>query len=248
MVPFKDEKRFEVYINDDAMDQVVVDVAKKKLAETMQKEITDIQRFASVVSLAPKKVIHSFLNRDPASRLGSNGDTSEIKGYPFFRGITWQLLRCMLHVQLTLMLEQEVVQPDVRSELTKLRRVLFYKVLEDLHAHLYNKGEYSSTLFSISERLLNSDNHFGLFGAGDGSQRTSSIDGSSLVEGHGEDGEATLSDGNPASLRINGIDGASKDINIFSHQVPTWLLDSTPDEFVVERCQIKLVWGCGIID
>ncbi|PHU14014.1 hypothetical protein BC332_15219 [Capsicum chinense] len=211
------------------MDQVVVDVAKKKLAETMRKEITDIQRFALVVSppsqyfifghksvlssyvmflssvsLAPKKLIHSFLNRDPASRLGSNGDTSEIKGYPFFRGITWPLLRCMLHVQSTLMLEQEVVQPDVRSELSKLRRVLFYKVLEDLHAHLYNKGEYSS-----------------------------------LVEGHGEDGEDTLSDGNPASLRINGIDGASKDINIFSHQVPTWLLDSTPDEFVVERCQIK---------
>lgn len=31
---------------------------------------------------------------------------------------------------------------DVRSELTKLRGSLFYKVLEDLHAHLYNKGEY----------------------------------------------------------------------------------------------------------
>ncbi|KAJ0077066.1 hypothetical protein Patl1_35524 [Pistacia atlantica] len=32
---------------------------------------------------------------------------------------------------------------DVRSNLTELR-VLFYKVLEDLDAHLYNKGEYSS--------------------------------------------------------------------------------------------------------
>lgn len=31
---------------------------------------------------------------------------------------------------------------DVRSELTKLRGVLFYKVLDDLHSHLYNKGEY----------------------------------------------------------------------------------------------------------
>lgn len=37
---------------------------------------------------------------------------------------------------------------DVRSELTKLRGVLFYKVLEDLHAHLYNKGEYRYILFS----------------------------------------------------------------------------------------------------
>lgn len=31
---------------------------------------------------------------------------------------------------------------DVRSELTKLRGAIFYKVLEDLHAHLYYKGEY----------------------------------------------------------------------------------------------------------
>ncbi|XP_047256693.1 exocyst complex component SEC8 isoform X2 [Capsicum annuum] len=160
------------------------------------------------------------------------------------------------------MLEREGLQTvgalqDVRSELTKLRGVLFYKVLEDLHAHLYNKGEYSSTFFNTSERddevpttvavplsmnnsqplsrrtrLLKGDNQFGSFGAGEGSHRTSSIDGSSLVEGHDEDGEDTLSDGNPASLRINGTDGASKDVKIFSHQVPTWLSDSTPDEFV----------------
>ncbi|XP_059644812.1 exocyst complex component SEC8 isoform X2 [Cornus florida] len=55
-----------------------------------------------------------------------------------------------LYVQSTLMLEREGLQTvgalqDVRSELTKLRGVLFYKVLEDLHAHLYNKGEYSSS-------------------------------------------------------------------------------------------------------
>lgn len=31
---------------------------------------------------------------------------------------------------------------DVRSELSKLRGVLFHKVVEDLHHHLYNKGEY----------------------------------------------------------------------------------------------------------
>ncbi|CAN4126609.1 unnamed protein product [Withania somnifera] len=167
-----------------------------------------------------------------------------------------------LHVQSALMLEREGLQTvgalqDVRYELTKLRGVLFYKILEDLHAHLYNKGEYSSTLFSISEkddevpttvavplsmnnsqplsrrtRLLKGDNQFGSFGAGDGSHLTSSVDGSSLVEGHDEDGEDTLSDGNPASLRINGTDGASKDVKIVSHQVPTWLSDSTPDEFV----------------
>ncbi|KAJ6901796.1 hypothetical protein NC651_019539 [Populus alba x Populus x berolinensis] len=52
-----------------------------------------------------------------------------------------------LHAHSSLMLERESLQTvgalqDVRSELTKLRGVLFYKVLEDLHAHLYNKGEH----------------------------------------------------------------------------------------------------------
>ncbi|MCD7466346.1 hypothetical protein HAX54_002956 [Datura stramonium] len=50
VVPCKDEITFEVYMNDDAMDHVVVAVAKKKLVKTMQKEITDLQRFASLVS------------------------------------------------------------------------------------------------------------------------------------------------------------------------------------------------------
>jgi hypothetical protein len=31
---------------------------------------------------------------------------------------------------------------EVRSDLTKLRGALFYKILEDLHCHLYNSGEY----------------------------------------------------------------------------------------------------------
>jgi len=38
---------------------------------------------------------------------------------------------------------------DVRSELTKLRGVVFYKILEDLHAHLYNKGEYRYIFISV---------------------------------------------------------------------------------------------------
>jgi hypothetical protein len=43
---------------------------------------------------------------------------------------------------------------DVRSELTKLRGVLFYKVLEDLHAHLYNKGEYRYLLFFLTPTFI----------------------------------------------------------------------------------------------
>uniref|UniRef100_N1R0S2 Exocyst complex component Sec8 n=1 Tax=Aegilops tauschii TaxID=37682 RepID=N1R0S2_AEGTA len=53
-----------------------------------------------------------------------------------------------LHVQSMLMLEREGLQAvgalqDVRSDLTKLRGALFYKILEELHCHLYNNGEYS---------------------------------------------------------------------------------------------------------
>ncbi|KAM0905384.1 hypothetical protein ACQ4PT_017410 [Festuca glaucescens] len=55
-----------------------------------------------------------------------------------------------LHVQSMLMLEREGFQAvgalqEVRSDLTKLRGALFYKILEDLHCHLYNSGEYSSS-------------------------------------------------------------------------------------------------------
>ncbi|KAG9443999.1 hypothetical protein H6P81_015339 [Aristolochia fimbriata] len=50
IVPCKDEITFEVYMNDDAMDQVVFALAKKKLAKVMHKEVRDLQRFASMVS------------------------------------------------------------------------------------------------------------------------------------------------------------------------------------------------------
>ncbi|KAJ6323006.1 hypothetical protein OIU77_012769 [Salix suchowensis] len=114
-----------------------------------------------------------------------------------------------LHAHSSLMLEREGLQTvgalqDVRSELTKLRGVLFYKVVEDLHAHLYNKGEHGSVASSMHERydelpttvavtftmsnsqslsrrtkLMKGDNH----SFADGSYRPSSIDGSSF-DGH----------------------------------------------------------------
>ncbi|GMY09274.1 exocyst complex component sec8, partial [Fagus crenata] len=165
-----------------------------------------------------------------------------------------------LHVQSALMLEREGLQTvgalqDVRSELTKLRGVLFYKVLEDLHAHLYNKGEYSSAASSVHERddevptttavafsvnnsqplsrrtrLLKGDNL-------DGSIRPGSADGGSSFDGHDEEGALELhddatSDGHMASIRINGSDGNLKDVKSVSRQMPTWLSNSTPDEFL----------------
>ncbi|XP_075499287.1 exocyst complex component SEC8 [Primulina tabacum] len=171
-----------------------------------------------------------------------------------------------LHVQSTLMLEREGLQTvgalqDVRSELTKLRGVLFYKVLEDLHSHLYNKGEYSSVTSSINEnddaipttsdisfsmnyshslsrrtRLLKGDDTFGAIGTGDGLYRPSSVDGGSLIDGHNEDGTVKMNDaaseGYTPSARVNGGDSGAREIKIVARQVPIWLSDSTPDEFV----------------
>ncbi|KAF5182716.1 Coiled-coil domain-containing protein [Thalictrum thalictroides] len=53
IVPCKDEITFEVYMNDDAMDNVVFALAKKKLAKVMHKELRDLQRFASLVTSGP---------------------------------------------------------------------------------------------------------------------------------------------------------------------------------------------------
>lgn len=50
VIPCKDEITFEVYMNDDSMDQVVFALARKKLAKTMQKELRDLQRFAGLVN------------------------------------------------------------------------------------------------------------------------------------------------------------------------------------------------------
>ncbi|XP_039689762.1 phototropin-1 isoform X2 [Medicago truncatula] len=46
------------------------------------------------VSLSAKQLIYRLLQRDPTSRLGSNGGANDIKNHPFFRGINWALVRC----------------------------------------------------------------------------------------------------------------------------------------------------------
>ncbi|KAL3724170.1 hypothetical protein ACJRO7_036227 [Eucalyptus globulus] len=50
IVPCHDEITFDVYMNDDAMDNVIFAVAKKKAAKGMQKEVRDLQRFAGLLS------------------------------------------------------------------------------------------------------------------------------------------------------------------------------------------------------
>lgn len=50
IVPCKDEISFEVYMNDEAMDHIVFAVAKKKAAKGMQKEVRDLQKYATLMS------------------------------------------------------------------------------------------------------------------------------------------------------------------------------------------------------
>lgn len=165
-----------------------------------------------------------------------------------------------LHVQSTLMVEREGLQAvgalqDIKSELTKLRGVLFFKVLEDLHSHLYNKGEYSlniygrdsdvptsaTTAFSIISsqpisrrtRSMKVDNKIGSPMPNEGFHKPLYSDSGSF-DGH--DDEVTLempdgaaSNGIALSAKVNGGDGQLK---MVSRKLPMWLSYSTPNEFV----------------
>ncbi|XP_020090162.1 exocyst complex component SEC8 isoform X1 [Ananas comosus] len=159
-----------------------------------------------------------------------------------------------LHVQSMLMLEREGLQvvgalQDVRSELTKLRGVLFYKILEELHSHLYSKGEYSSATLNMLEgdealttaaigyslnstqpqsrrtRSMKGDNHFGGPASVDGFLRTGSVDGSSSFDGHDDESSLEMHEGGPT-------EGHRKDYKSISREIPSWLSSATPDEFL----------------
>lgn len=70
------------------------------------------------------------------------------------------------------------------------------------------------------------------------SKYTSEFAFSSSFDGQDEEGALELhdgatSDGNVASIKVNGGDGNLKDVKIVPHQMPPWLSNSTPDEFLV---------------
>ncbi|KAK3412880.1 phototropin-2 [Eucalyptus grandis] len=66
---------------------------QKTFANILHKDLTFPSSIP--VSLAARQLIYALLQRDPASRLGSNNGANEIKQHPFFRGINWPLIRCM---------------------------------------------------------------------------------------------------------------------------------------------------------
>ncbi|KAI3409147.1 uncharacterized protein J3R85_019688 [Psidium guajava] len=66
---------------------------QKTFANILHKDLTFPSSIP--VSLAARQLIYALLQRDPASRLGSNNGANEIKQHPFFRVINWPLIRCM---------------------------------------------------------------------------------------------------------------------------------------------------------
>lgn len=40
--------------------------------------------------------MYRLLHRDPKNRLGSREGANEVKQHPFFRGMNWALVRCMV--------------------------------------------------------------------------------------------------------------------------------------------------------
>ncbi|CAL1374214.1 unnamed protein product [Linum trigynum] len=156
-------------------------------------------------------------------------------------------------IQSSLMLEREGLQTvgalqDVKSELSKLKGVLFFRIVEDLHAHLYNKGEHSSVASTMDEREDDLPTitaaAYTMNGSQSLSRRTRMIKGenhgqtdgslSSSFDGHDEDGSIELHDEatSDGHARGNGGEGITKDAKAGLRKIPSWLLHSTPDEFI----------------
>ncbi|KAG9141850.1 hypothetical protein Leryth_013975 [Lithospermum erythrorhizon] len=73
VVPCKDEVTIEVFMNDDAMDHVVFVLARKKMAKTMQREVSDLQRFAGLMApISGRKWV--------ADELAVIGESKEVAG------------------------------------------------------------------------------------------------------------------------------------------------------------------------
>nr|AML79658.1 putative LOV domain-containing protein [Anemone hupehensis] len=66
---------------------------QKTFANILHKDI----KFPSSipVSLHTRQLIYRLLHRDPKNRLGSREGANEVKQHPFFRGVSWALVRCV---------------------------------------------------------------------------------------------------------------------------------------------------------
>ncbi|KAI5072276.1 hypothetical protein GOP47_0012382 [Adiantum capillus-veneris] len=174
-----------------------------------------------------------------------------------------------LYLQSTSLLDREGTNgvgalQDVRSDLSKLRGTLFFKVVDDLHLHLYNKGDYSVkpildcdadndiTTIPVVNVLTPNGTHTGSRRTRStrktetdsdgrfGSERLRSSRagvGSFSVDGKedegsqtGDDIDGSMSDG----IIVNGIGegNVTKDMRLSRSGLPSWLTESTPNEFI----------------
>ncbi|XP_041995286.1 phototropin-2-like isoform X2 [Salvia splendens] len=85
---------------------------QKTFANVLHKDLTFPSSIQ--VTLPARQLIHALLNRDPSSRLGSNGGANEIKEHPFFKGINWPLIRCTIPPPLDAPLEV-IVKEDAKD-------------------------------------------------------------------------------------------------------------------------------------
>ncbi|XP_077216359.1 phototropin 2 isoform X2 [Tasmannia lanceolata] len=86
---------------------------QKTFANILHKDLTFPSSIP--VSLAARQLIHGLLHRNPANRLGKNSGANEIKQHPFFHGINWPLIRCMMPPQLDVPLQLIGKDPDSKD-------------------------------------------------------------------------------------------------------------------------------------
>nr|AML79143.1 putative LOV domain-containing protein [Bassia scoparia] len=86
---------------------------QKTFANIMHKELAFPSSIP--VSLSARQLIYALLSRDPATRLGSQGGSTEIKEHPFFREINWPLIRCMDPPTLDAPLELITKDPNAKE-------------------------------------------------------------------------------------------------------------------------------------
>ncbi|MED6196878.1 Phototropin-1 [Stylosanthes scabra] len=78
------------------------------------------------VSGHAKQLMYKLLQKDPKSRMGSQGGANEIKKHSFFRGVNWALVRCMNPPSLEVPLfekteeEEEVIIKDVNPDIEEI--------------------------------------------------------------------------------------------------------------------------------
>jgi len=165
-----------------------------------------------------------------------------------------------LHLQSISMLDREGIQSvgalqDVRAELAKLCGVLFSKVTEDLHLHLYNRGDYSMNLAIVHEKDDDISSIVPALVPAVGnlhpvSRRTRTLTRNSSyistverrppssIDGHSADAEIANGSEN-ADVSLDGVKGSSngnedaviKESKDAARALPLWLADATPNDF-----------------